>query len=229
MRMNMPRLLAALGLVLCSALPGLAEPSAPTGIPLIAGADSTGGYAGDVLVKLLPVWQPPAGASGVVTIDLRIGSDGRPLYCEASRKSGNAALDESACQAVVRAGTFPVPPYGAITEVFLTFVTDQGAFKGTQQAAPAAPKERGYAEEIMHRAKPFIQVPQGAHGEFSVELMLRVNETGGVEQIAVSRSSGQAEVDNAVLTGVIRQGVIPPRPAGSEPMTMRLLFTLKNN
>ena len=72
-------------------------------------------------------------------------------------------------------------------------------------------------------------LPQGVHGEYSVELTLRINETGGIEQMSVSKSSGKAEVDNAVLTGVIREGVIPPRPAGSEPLTMRLLFTLKNN
>ena len=205
------RLLAAFGFILCSALPGMAE---PTGMPLIAGADTAGGYAGDVLVKVLPAWQPPAGASGIVTISLRIGS----------------ALDESACQAVVRAGTLPTPPYGAITEVYLTFMTDPGALKGTApQGQASAPKERSYAEEIMFRAKPYIQIPQGVHGEYSVELTLRINETGGIEQMSVSKSSGKAEVDNAVLTGVIREGVIPPRPAGSEPLTMRLLFTLKNN
>ena len=59
------RLLAAFGFILCSALPGMAE---PTGMPLIAGAYTAGGYAGDVLVKVLPAWQPPAGASGIVTI-----------------------------------------------------------------------------------------------------------------------------------------------------------------
>ena len=202
------RLLAAFGFILCSALPGMAE---PTGMPLIAGADTAGGYAGDVLVKVLPAWQPPAGASGIVTISLRIGSDGRPLYCEASR-------------------TLRTPPYGAITEVYLTFMTDPGALKGTApQGQASAPKERSYAEEIMFRAKPYIQIPQGVHGEYSVELTLRINETGGIEQMSVSKSSGKAEVDNAVLTGVIREGVIPPRPAGSEPLTMRLLFTLKNN
>ena len=124
----------------------------------------------------------------------------------------------------------PTPPYGAITEVYLTFMTDPGALKGTApQGQASAPKERSYAEEIMFRAKPYIQIPQGVHGEYSVELTLRINETGGIEQMSVSKSSGKAEVDNAVLTGVIREGVIPPRPAGSEPLTMRLLFTLKNN
>ena len=34
------RLLAAFGFILCSALPGMAE---PTGMPLIAGADTAGG------------------------------------------------------------------------------------------------------------------------------------------------------------------------------------------
>ena len=129
----------------------------------------------------------------------------------------------------MRAGAFPAPPYGAITEVYLTFVTDQGAFKNNAAQEQATPKQRSYAEEIMFRAKPYIQVPQGVHGAFTVELTLQINETGGIEQMSVSKSSGRADVDNAVLTGVIREGVIPPRPAGSEPMTMRLLFTLKNN
>lgn len=173
----------------------------------------------------------PGGATGIVTISLAASAATAPAVLRGKPQVGNAALDESACQAVVRAGHgFPTPPYGAITEVYLTFMTDPGAIKGTApQGQAAAPKERSYAEEIMFRAKPYIQIPQGVHGEYSVELTLRVNETGGIEQMSVSKSSGKAEVDNAVLTGVIREGVIPPRPAGSEPLTMRLLFTLKNN
>ena len=207
---------------------GTALPGAAGDLPLLAGGDAVGGYSGDVIVKLLPTWQPPAGASGIVTVDLRIGSDGRPLYCEATRKSGNAALDDSVCQAVVRAGAFPVPPYGAITEVFLTVVAGQGL--GAAQPGQAAPVQRSYAEEIIFRAKPFIQIPPGAHGEFSVEVTLRVNDNGGVGDLNISKSSGRTDVDNAVLSGLTHQGVIPQRPAGSsEPATMRLLFTLKNN
>lgn len=222
-------LMAAVGMAFGCAMPGIAAETASVGMPLIAGADGAGGYAADVLEKLLPVWQAPAGASGVVTVSLRIGSDGRPLYCEAIRKSGNAALDESPCQAVVRAGSFGTPPYGAITEVFLTFATDRSAFGKPEEPQAAAPRQRSYAEEIMFRAKPHIQIPQGAHGEYTVELTLRINATGGIEQMEVTRSSGKPEVDNAVLTGVIRPGVIPERPEGSQPTTMRLLFTLKNN
>lgn len=237
MRKTMPYLLALFGLTLGGALPGNAAESgtapgqtaAPAGMPLIAGADGAGGYSADVLEKLLPVWQAPAGASGVVTISLRIGSDGRPLYCEAVRKSGNAALDESPCQAVVRAGSFGTPPYGAITEVFLTFATDRNAFGGAPAPRQPAPQERSYAEEIMFRAKPYIQIPQGVRGEYTVELTLRINATGGIEQMEVTKSSGKPEVDNAVLSGVIRPGVIPERPEGSQPTTMRLIFTLKNN
>lgn len=221
-------LVAAAGMALGSALPGMAAETPATGLPLIAGADGAGGYTADVLERLLPVWQAPAGASGVVTVSLRIGSDGRPLYCEAVRKSGNAALDESPCQAAARAGSFGTPPYGAITEVFLTFATDRSAFGGPAETQ-AAPQQRSYAEEIMFRAKPHIQIPPGVRGEYAVELTLRINATGGVEQMEVTRSSGRPEVDNAVLNGVIREGVIPPRPEGSQPTTMRLLFTLKGN
>ena len=102
MHKTMLSIAAAAGVALGCALTGMAAETQVPGMPLIAGADGAGGYAADVLEKLLPVWQPPAGASGVVTISLRIGSDGRPLYCEAIRKSGNAALDESPCQSVAR-------------------------------------------------------------------------------------------------------------------------------
>ena len=98
----------------------------------------------------------------------------------------------------MRAGKLPTPPYGAITEVYLTFMTDPGAIKGTApQEQAAAPKERSYAEEIMFRAKPYIQIPQGVHGEYSVELTLRVNETGGIEQMSVSKSSGKGSSPRA--------------------------------
>ncbi|WP_300832449.1 hypothetical protein [uncultured Bilophila sp.] len=78
MHKTMLSIAAAAGVALGCALTGMAAETQVPGMPLIAGADGAGGYAADVLEKLLPVWQPPAGASGVVTISLRIGSDGRP-------------------------------------------------------------------------------------------------------------------------------------------------------
>ena len=219
------KILTAASLVLSCSPAFAADDARP---PLLAAVDSAGGYGAQVLEKLAGVWQPPAGVSGVVTISLRIGSDGRPLYCEPVKYSGNAQLDDSPCQAALHAGSFGQPPYGAITQVFVTLATDRAALRASPQPVEET-KQRSYAEEIMFRAKPYIQVPQGVHGAFTVELTLKINETGGIEQMSVSKSSGRADVDNAVLTGVIREGVIPPRPAGSEPMTMRLLFTLKNN
>jgi protein TonB len=41
---------------------------------------------------------------------LTIGRDGRLLQSGISRSSGNAALDEAALKAVIRAGRFPAAP-----------------------------------------------------------------------------------------------------------------------
>ncbi len=223
MRMPFVKMLVGFSLVLGTSGASLAE-NAP---PLLA-ADTAGGYGAQVLEKLAKTWQPPAGVSGVVTISIRIGSDGRPLYCEPVKSSGNAVLDNAPCQAVLHAGSFGTPPYGAITQVFVTLATDQAALGSPEQTAEAAP-QRSYAEEIMYRAHPHIQIPQGVRGEFTVELSLRINSSGTLEEFSVLKSSGRADLDNAVIAGVTKEGVIPVPPAGSPTQNVRLLFTLKGN
>lgn len=199
-----------------------------TTTPVFGSADTNGGYGAHVLEKLLTYWQPPTGASGVVTISLRIGSDGRPLYCETTRRSGNPLLDELPCQAALRAGSFGAPPYGAVTEVFLTLATDRAAFGSTKPAATEA--QRSYAEEIMHRVKPQVQVPLGLGGvPHTVELRLRLSGTGNIEELSVTRSSGRQDVDKAVMTALLSPGILPPLPADSSPQDLRLLFTIVSN
>ena len=64
----------------------------------------------------------------------------------------------------MRAGTLPTPPYGAITEVYLTFMTDPGALQGTApQGQASAPKERSYLREIMFR-QAYIQIRRTSTG-----------------------------------------------------------------
>lgn len=195
----------------------------------VGGADANGGYAGQVLQKLLPYWQPPAGVSGVVTVSLRIGNTGRPLYCEPVKRSGNAQLDESPCEAALRVGSFGNPPYGAVSEVFLTLATDKSALAPTIPKSQAAVQKPGYAEEIMNRVKPVVQVPKGLTGSHTVELNLQVNSTGGVEQLSVARSSGRADVDNAVLAALCTPGIIPPFTGEPATRSLHLLFTIKGN
>ncbi len=219
------KILTAASLVLSCSPAFAADDARP---PLLAAVDSAGGYGAQVLEKLAGVWQPPAGVSGVVTISLRIGSDGRPLYCEPVKYSGNAQLDDSPCQAALHAGSFGQPPYGAITQVFVTLATDRAALRASPQPVEET-KQRSYAEEIMYRARPYIQIPQGVDGEFAVELSLHINSAGTLEEFSVLKSSGRADLDNAVIAGVTREGVIPVPPAGSPAQNVRLLFTLRGN
>ena len=213
-----------IGAAVWAPMPGYAADAVP-----LEAVDMAGGYGAQVLEKLVPFWQPPAGISGVATVSLRIGNDGRPLFCEAVKHSGNAAFDESPCQAAIKAGSFGAPPYGAVTQVFVTLATDRSAYGAAPAAQNAQGKTRSYAEEIMYRAKPFIQVPPGLKGSFQVELTLRVNPSGTLESFTVSKSSGRADVDNAVIGGVTRDGAIPVPPAGSPTQNIILLFTVQGN
>ena len=223
MRILFYSVLTGLGLIL-----GMNGTSFADNNPPLLAADTAGGYGAQVLEKLAGVWQPPAGKSGIVTISIRIGSDGRPLYCEPIKGSGDPELDNAPCQAVLHAGTFDAPPYGAVTQVFVTLATSPAAFGTSAQPASASP-QRSYAEEIMYRAHPYIQIPQGVQGEFTVELALRINPSGTLEEFSVLKSSGRADLDNAVIASVTKEGVIPVPPAGSPTQNVRLLFTLKGN
>ncbi len=195
---------------------------------LLAAADSANGYGAVVLEKLARVWQPPAGLSGMVTVSLRIGSDGRPLYCEPIKRSGNDQFDSSPCQAALAAGTFDPPPYGAITQVFITLGTgDPSSGPAAQSAAPV--QQRSYAEEIMYRARPYIQIPPKVKGEFTAEVELRISPAGTLENLSILKSSGLQQVDNAIIAGIMRDGVIPVPEAGSPVQNVRLLFTLTAN
>lgn len=211
-----------------------AAPALPRPEPLGAGADTAGGYAGHVLETLLPFWEPPEGASGVVQVALRLSSEGRLLFCETKRESGNAGLDASPCLAALKPKTFGVPPYGMVTEVYLTLATDRAALLAGAENADSGPKTdapaNAYAGQVMRAVRPHVEVPPRLGGRYTVEVDVHIVDTrgrGGVEQITVSTSSGRGEVDAAVLSALCAPGILPPPPTGKAEL--RLTFTVESN
>ncbi|QBY01860.1 TonB family protein [Rhodophyticola sp. CCM32] len=56
--------------------------------------------------------KPRVTGQGVVTLQLRIGRDGRLQHVAVARSSGNAQIDQAGLRAVQRAGHFPAAPEG---------------------------------------------------------------------------------------------------------------------
>ena len=198
--------------------------ASPVNAAQFSAADMADGYGGRVLEKVLEYWQPPAGISGSVTVMLRIGSDGRPLYCEPVKRSGNALLDETPCRAVLQAGIFPAPPHETVTQVFLSMCTD-----GVLPAPAEGEKKRTFAEEILYRATPYVEVPGGITGSYTVEVVLRINPSDGLESCSISKSSGREDLDQSVVAALRHEGVIPELEPFSGTRNVRLHFTLCGN
>lgn len=209
------------------------DPPKASSLPLGAGADAAGGYAGQVLETLLPLWEPPEGASGVVLVALRLSSEGRLLFCETKRGSGNPKLDESPCLAALKPKTFGPPPYGAVTEVYLTLATDRAALlAGARNTAadPAPAPAPTYAEQVMRAVRPHLAVPPNLGGKFAAEVNVRIvpkDGAGGVEQISVFKASGRGDVDAAILAAICTPGILPLPPEGGA--NLRLSFTVESN
>lgn len=202
----------------------------PSQEPFGVGADMAGGYAAQVLETLLLYWDPPTDSSGVLQILLRLSNNGRLLFCETKKSSGNTALDESPCLAALKPESFGIPPSGTVSEVWLTLATDRQALF-SKKATPSE-KKLSYAEKVMQAVRPHIELPLNAEnsGKYTVDIRLRVlqeKESGRVEQVTVSKSSGKGDIDAAILAAVCTPGILPI--PSQKSVELRLSFTVNTN
>lgn len=114
-------------------------------------------YAGNMLDKLIEIWAPPPALKSDfrVRIKVSINSRGQVEACKPVKSSGLEAFDSSVCGAVRQIGSFGTPPYGAPTDIHLTFWngTPKGKTKtealSSEEALRAEVKARSKAEAAM--------------------------------------------------------------------------------
>ena len=114
-------------------------------------------YAGNMLDKLIEIWAPPPALKSDfrVRIKVSINSHGQVEACKPVKSSGLEAFDSSVCGAVRQIGSFGTPPYGAPTDIHLTFWngTPKGKAKpealSSEEALRAEVKARSKAEAAM--------------------------------------------------------------------------------
>lgn len=129
-------------------------------------------------------------------------------------------LADLACRAVAAAGDFAVPPYGLLAEVSL--ILSAGNVRGEMAARPV-----DYANLVLQRVQPHIEIPARLAGEFTVGVSLRVRGDGGIESVSVTRPSGRKDVDAAIVQALTKPGVVPP-PPGGQAQELLLTYTLRN-
>ena len=114
-------------------------------------------YAGNMLDKIIEIWAPPPALKSDfrVRIKVSINSHGQVEACKPLKSSGLEAFDSSVCGAVRQIGSFGTPPYGAPTDMHLTFWngTPKGKTKpetlSSEEAMRAEIKARSKAEAAM--------------------------------------------------------------------------------
>ena len=114
-------------------------------------------YAGNMLDKIIEIWAPPPALKSDfrVRIKVSINSHGQVEACKPLKSSGLEAFDSSVCGAVRQIGSFGTPPYGAPTDIHLTFWngTPKGKAKpealSSEEALRAEVKARSKAEAAM--------------------------------------------------------------------------------
>ena len=184
-----------------------------------ASADNLGGYSFQVLNQILQVWRQPAGARGLVQTELHIDPSGRLTDCTVLRPSATPAADAALCAAAHNAAPYPYPPFGAEASVALAVAYGPG--DGSTPAAPVP----SYAETLRQAIAPHVIVPHGLSGSWTTVVLLDIWADGTIRDCRISSSSGNAEVDNAVMAAVRTPGVISVPPEHSE-QRVSLSFTL---
>ena len=84
--------------------------------------DTEGGYASEVLAKVLSKWNPPA-LRGNYSVQIKVSLDGsgRVNACVPVRPSAIEAFDQVACSAVYKAQPFGKTSYEAPLDIYLAF------------------------------------------------------------------------------------------------------------
>lgn len=101
------------------------------------------------------------------------------------------------------------------------------AKKAKAPKSAAANVDRRYVNAVMAEISPNVAVPSNLPaGEHAVGVLLRVDAGGQILQAGLARSSGNAELDGAVIRGVKRTGKVgaPPDKRAQE---MNLTFVVK--
>lgn len=216
-------------------------------------ADTTGGYGGLVLQKVLPHWQPPQGMNGMARILVRVTAQGRVMSCGPQRDplTGITAPKPSAeaipgTSATVTALAPPPMAVSALdsqlAEAACRAVAAAGDFEtppygmtaevslflsaGNVRGALAA-QPADYASLVLSRVQPFIVLPPRLGGEFKVGVTVNVRGDGALAGIRVHQPSGRNDVDAAVVQAFSRPGGIPAPPDGA-PRELQLSYTLRN-
>ncbi len=207
--------------LVCSAamISALAASPAPCAA-FSAAADTSGGYSSQVLSQIMRVWRQPAGAAGSALIELRIEPSGALADCAVLQPSPSPAADAALCAAAQNAGPYPYTPFGAETRVSLAVVYGSGDPAATQ-AAPAPT----YAETLRQSISPHVVVPHGLSGSWTTVVQLDVWADGTIRDCRITRPSGNAGVDEAVMNAIRTPGVISAPPEHTE-QRVTLSFTL---
>ncbi len=204
-------------LAAASALLLLAAPS--TAPAFSAAADNIGGYSTQVLSQILRVWRQPEGARGTAVMELRIDPSGHVTDCAILQASASPGADASVCTAAHNAAPYPFPPFNAEARVSLAMAYGPGDGSASNAPAPS------YAEMLRQSIAPHIIMPHGLSGSWTTVVQLDVWADGTMRDCRISRPSGNADVDAAVMAAVRTPGVIPVPPEHAE-QRVTLSFTL---
>ena len=96
---------------------------------------------------------------------------------------------------------------------------------GGGNAAGSAEAPQNYAEMLRQSISPRIVIPQGLSGTWTTVVRIDVWADGSIKDCRITRSSGNAQADAAVMAAVQSPGAITPPPTHAE-QSVSLSFTL---
>ena len=182
-------------------------------------ADTSGGYGFQVLNQIMRTWKQPAGARGTVLMELRIEPSGALADCSILQPSLSPTADAALCAAAHNAAPYPYAPFGAEAKVSLAAAYSAGEPGAAEAPAPT------YAEMLRQSISPHLIVPHGLSGSWTTVVQLDVWADGTIKDCRITRPSGNAAVDAAVMEAIRTPGVISAPPEHME-QRVSLSFTL---
>ncbi|RDI29437.1 protein TonB [Pseudacidovorax intermedius] len=166
-----------------------------------------------------------ASMEGVVLLAVRVEADGTASRIVVEKSSGQAVLDEAALAAMHSARFSPAR--NAAGKGIVSVMRAPFNFTLAENTRPARERPASYAQSITDAVRPYIIFGDPVSGNPAAEVTLQLAVDGRIEQYRLTRSSGVAAWDAAVLRAMARVPSLPADRDGKVPPQMVIAFRPK--
>jgi len=177
------------------------------------------------------LWVEPATVDGSITEqqqNIKADSQSQPIVSDNMTLSQKPFTQKTVTPSTPASKNKPLPNIQHLVEEALVKLNTQ---------TPVAPKNSraktqlsdmsAYKAKVIHRIRPYINIPRNLVGNPTAQALVRMTSSMEIIWIKLTKSSGNTEYDQSILSAIQKLGQFPPLPANADQTVRSMTLTFR--